>query len=260
MSDSRYCDERAVVERAAQGYEWQEGSGLVRRRGFNHKWPYASGSVCSTVGDLVSWNRALHGGRILSDSPYQFMVTPGRLADGTELDYGAGLIIGPIGGHRAIYHSGAIFGFRSHLRYYPTADLTIAVLQNTLAFRVRRTPSSLADSLARQVLGRGGEQPTSGPYEGDLTTFEGRYVGPQLDGVLDLRIEVSDGQLVARGLPGPTGGQGIVLHYRSGLVWTGAWAGREIEFQFVRAGERIIRLRLDIQGANYWILRRVESR
>lgn len=249
MADSHYCDERAVVDHGAQGYSWSEEGTLRRRQSFDHAWPYAAGSLCSTAGDLVAWNEALHGGRILPDSMYRAMITPGRLADGTELRYAMGLGVLESAGHRIIRHGGGLYGFLSESRYYPDGEVILVVLQNTTG---PKNPQALADSLARLALGPK-EEVESSPYDGDLSELTGRYVGPSRGGLTDIRIAVDDGKLVAQ--EAGSDEEGDRLEHVFGLTWRDGVD----EYRFVRAGERIIRLRLDVGGGHY-VLRRVEER
>lgn len=253
MADSHYCHERAIVEHGAQGYSWSEKGPLQRIASWNHKWTYAAGSLCSTVGDLVAWNQALHGGRVLLDSMYREMITPGRLADGTELRYGMGLDVFDSAGWMAIAHGGSLPGFFSQSWYYPEGDLIVVALQNTTG---PKHPGALADSLARLVLGPG-EDAESSPYDGDLSKYAGRYVGPGRSGFfevqMDIQIEVEEGKLLAR--EAGSDEEGDRLQHVSGLTWRD---GTD-EYRFVRAGERIIRLRLDVVSGHY-VLRRVEER
>ena len=150
MDRSYYCDEQAVVEDKAHGYAWRGKKGFRHKEYVDHTWPYAAGSLCSTAGDMVAWTRALHGGEVLPDSMYREMITPGRLADGTELRYGMGLIVSDTSGHRVIRHGGEIFGFLGEARYYPEENLTVVVLQNTAG---PRGPVPLAGQLADLTLG-----------------------------------------------------------------------------------------------------------
>jgi hypothetical protein len=93
MKDSRYCSERAVIKNRAHGYDMGPERRLVRAAYLDHTWPYAAGSICSTVGDLIAWNHALHGGRLLSSASYQELITPGTLNGGTVLRYAKGLSV-----------------------------------------------------------------------------------------------------------------------------------------------------------------------
>jgi CubicO group peptidase (beta-lactamase class C family) len=244
MKNSYYCDEEAAVERKAHGYQWSREGTFRRKDYLDHTWPFAAGSLCSSAGDLVAWNRALHGGAVLPDSLYREMTTPGRLADGTELRYGMGLRVYRAAGRPVIGHPGGIFGFISVSRYYPESGLIVVVLQNTSGPHL---PLSLADSLARLALGPGEEQ-TSTPYDGTLSELTGRYVGPSRGDVTDLHVEVSGDTLLAREAGGE---EADTLRHGRGLTWR----HETDRYRFVRAGDQITELRLDVVSGHY-ILRR----
>lgn len=142
MARSSYCSNSDVVARRARGYQ-SMGGVLVRAPYLDHTWPYAAGSLCSTVGDLITWLRALHGGGVLPEVSYREMIAPARLADGTPLRYGMGLALTPDSRNRpAIHHGGGIFGFVSDTRYYPDEDLYVVVLVNTTG---NLSPAAIAD-------------------------------------------------------------------------------------------------------------------
>ena len=99
MDDSYYCSESAIRENRAHGYDGSP-EGLQRKAYLDHAWPYAGGSLCSTAGDLILWNQALHGGSVVSQASYRAMTTPMPLVDGTPLDYAMGLGVGDRAGAR----------------------------------------------------------------------------------------------------------------------------------------------------------------
>jgi CubicO group peptidase (beta-lactamase class C family) len=246
MEDSYYCDEQAVVEHRAHGYRWSGSDGFQHKEYLDHTWPYAAGSLCSTTGDLVAWNRALHGGAVLSDSMYQRMVSPGRLSDGTHLRHAMGLGVFEIEGRPVIAHGGGIPGYLSHARYYPEEDLIVIVLQNTAS---PRGPSSLTDSLAHLVLGPG-EEPETRSYGGDLSTLAGRYSGPAGGGLLTLQVQAEGEHLLAS--RAGSGAEADTLRHVSGLTWRLGTS----RYRFVRVGEQIVELRLDVVYGHY-VLRRI---
>lgn len=248
MESTSYCDEKAVVDRKASGYTWSRQKTLRPKEYLDHTWPYAAGSLCSSAPDLVAWSRALHGGEVLPDSMYKEMITPGRLADGTELRYGMGLANALVRGRRVIGHGGGIPGFLSESRYYPESGLIVVVLQNTTG---PRGPQSLADSLARLVLGPG-EDPEISPYDGDLQELAGRYVGSSRGDVTDLRIETSGEALLAREAGRE---EADTLRHTEGTTWH----HETDRYRFVRAGDQITELRLDVVSGHY-VLRRVGDR
>jgi D-alanyl-D-alanine carboxypeptidase len=104
-----------------------------------------AGGLCSTAADLIRWQQALTGGRIIRASDYQAMITPATLPNGKLLTYGFGLKVGDYGGQTAVYHQGQVPGFSSVLVYYPDADITVALLTNTAV------PIVLLDTLAGQI-------------------------------------------------------------------------------------------------------------
>jgi CubicO group peptidase (beta-lactamase class C family) len=172
MSDSRYCSESAVIKRRANGYH-MSGNGLQRAGYLNHLWPYAAGSLCSTVGDLVAWNRAIHGGRILSRASYNELITPGTLNDGTKLRYAKGVALHTLAGHRVIDHGGGINGFLSAAAYFPDSNAVIVVLINTAG---PVSPNDILTSIAERVLGKVAVPPAPA-YTGDLRRFAGTFAG-----------------------------------------------------------------------------------
>ncbi len=89
--------------------------------------PYAAGALSSTVGDLLIWNLALHGDKVLSAASKALMYTPALEG------YAYGLMIGDRVGHREISHGGGIDGFTSTLAYYPDDKVTVVVLSNNMS-------------------------------------------------------------------------------------------------------------------------------
>jgi CubicO group peptidase (beta-lactamase class C family) len=143
-----YCSTRPIVKHRAQGYEIASGR-LVNADYIGMELPYAAGSLCSTVGDLVAWTAALHGGKIVSQASFRQMTTPVKLDNGYRMTYGYGLSVDTVGGHRVVSHGGGINGFVSQLTHYPDDSLTVVVLANTAP-----APSgAVADNLARAALG-----------------------------------------------------------------------------------------------------------
>jgi len=91
---------------------------------------FAAGQICSTAPDLLRWQDALQGGRVVSRPSYTQMSTPLRLTNGHTVAYGFGLDLDPINGHRAVDHPGGFAGDATDLTWYPDDGLAIAVLDN----------------------------------------------------------------------------------------------------------------------------------
>ena len=87
---------------------------------------YAGGGMISTVGDLLKWNVALHGGEILQPDSYKRMVTPKKYNYG----FGIGRSYSNILEQEVYWHSGGTEGFNTQLMYLPEHELTVCILLN----------------------------------------------------------------------------------------------------------------------------------
>jgi CubicO group peptidase (beta-lactamase class C family) len=238
MVDSRYCSESAVVKRRAHGYDTGPG-GLRRAAYLDHTWPYAAGSLCSTVGDLVAWNQALHGGRILSPASYRELITPGPLNDGTLVRYAKGLAVDSMLGQRIIQHGGGINGFLSDLKYFPDDTLSIAVLINTAG---PVAPGAITQRIAEVIYGKWTRSGVA--FTGNLSEYAGEYRGVGRGQPLTVRIEAdSSGKalMLRRGNAAPT-----PLLYLGNEVFDLNGA----RYTFLRENGRITQMRADFGSLN----------
>ncbi len=173
MTRSMYCNSMENVPRRAHGYfVWRDRT-IQRAWTVAHTWPFAAGSVCSTVGDMVTWLRALHGGRVLSPASYAEFITPARLNDGTPIRYSMGLQVGPDArGLVYLGHGGRGPGFWVEAGWYPESQMAVVVLINNIG---PLDPQEVSEALAWEVLGRTPAAPR--PFTGDVAPLLGRYVG-----------------------------------------------------------------------------------
>lgn len=239
MEDSYYCSSLAVREGRAHGYD-RGPNGLTRKRYLEHLWPYAAGSLCSTVGDLVRWNQALHGGEVLTPESYDAMITPMPLNDGTPSRYAMGLGVTDHRGRRSIAHGGGINGFVSDGRYFPDDRLIVIALQNSTGANV----GALGADLAELVLGPLPEpEPEAVAYDGDLSLLAGEYTGPARGRPLTITVAVEDGRLAFM-LPGQQEAQ-YPAH-----VGDGVWQDGTTRVWFDWEDGEVVALRFDTPGAH----------
>jgi CubicO group peptidase (beta-lactamase class C family) len=149
LKSTIYCDQAPIIKHRAEGYAIPPSGGFINAEPLSMTQPYAAGSLCSTVNDLVVWTRALASGKVVSAASYKLMTTPGTLNDGKPITYGFGLGTGALGGHPQISHNGGINGFVSELHHYPNDSLITVVLTNTGAL----TAVQLERMIARRALG-----------------------------------------------------------------------------------------------------------
>ena len=212
MNRSMYCNSGENVERRAHGYGVQNG--MIRRAPTNvHTWPFAAGSLCSTAGDLITWLKALHGGKVLSPKSYTEMTTASKLNDGTVTRYAMGLGVGKDSrGLSFIGHGGSITGFTGEATYYPDAQAAIVVLFNSNG---NMDPGAVAGELAAELLPW--KPPTMTAYTGDMAPLVGRYKGPSRG--REMVIEVTQG---AQGLMVSANGSP-----QRPLSWNDGWTFRQ---------------------------------
>lgn len=123
MTDSGYDSHFDVIARRAAGYA-PGPAGLVNAPYVDMSLPHAAGALYSTTEDLLKWQQALFGGKLLSAASLAKMTTPVRS------NYGYGITIAETGGRKVISHNGGINGFNSVLAHYPGTQTTVIVLSN----------------------------------------------------------------------------------------------------------------------------------
>lgn len=231
-----YCDTRPIVADRAQGYR-VDPTGVVNADFISMTQPFAAGALCSTVRDLLTWQGALAGDRLLRPGGYAAMSTPGRLTNGTATGYGFGLGMTTENGHRQIGHGGGINGFSSMLSAFPDDSLIVVVLANSedantgrVAQRIARAAFGIAEAVVRDL--------TVGAAE--RARFAGTY---RLNDALDLRVFAQGDSLMAQAT-----GQGAwrLLSQGGGVFLASFDTGVRIVFEM--AGDRAASLTLH-QGA-----------
>ena len=124
-----------------------------------------AGAVYSTLDDLLVWNRALHGGKLLTPYSYAQMIADHAPADTPNergrphRDYGYGVFsnrlgqqVSPASADRQIYHTGSWGGFRNLVSYQPDQAVTVIVLSNNYHLRDQVflfTQQGMAEALGR---------------------------------------------------------------------------------------------------------------
>lgn len=129
LTQTTYCPSRPSDPTFAAGYS-AGNDGATPTTFIDMSQPHAAGALCSTVRDLVKWQRALAAGRVVDARSYRMMTTPDTLSDGKRLTYGFGLDVGTLGGHPQIGHGGAVNGFVAVVNYYPDDSLNVVVFTN----------------------------------------------------------------------------------------------------------------------------------
>ena len=99
--------------------------------------PFADGGVLSCADDLLIWNKALHGGKVLTQASYQKMIYPYlQDTDKSQMKYdvrvGYGIKTYTIDGVEAYCHPGSTVGIRAELCYLNKPSMSFAILSNLM--------------------------------------------------------------------------------------------------------------------------------
>jgi CubicO group peptidase (beta-lactamase class C family) len=123
MKDTGIDSNAAILPQRAQGYR-RSPHGIEHDGYISMTIPFSAGALYSTTGDLLKWEQALFGGKVLKPESLAKMTTP------FKSDYGCGIFIRTVEGHKLVTHGGGIEGFNTSLNYYPDDKLTVIVLGN----------------------------------------------------------------------------------------------------------------------------------
>jgi CubicO group peptidase (beta-lactamase class C family) len=89
------------------------------------------GTINSTIGDMLKWDRALYTEKIVKKGTIDFIHTSGKLNNGKETGYGFGVMITT---HKTmgkiVAHSGGWIGYVTYFERHIDNDKTIIILQN----------------------------------------------------------------------------------------------------------------------------------
>lgn len=135
MVNTEYDDVWRILPGRVRGYEVVDGR-LKNVRYHDHA-AYTAGGLLSTARDLLRFETALSTGRLLHDTTFREMVTPGLG------DYGLGWQVIQVFGHTLRNHSGGVTGFASHLARYDDGT-TIIILSNVEDEPAKATACDLA--------------------------------------------------------------------------------------------------------------------
>jgi CubicO group peptidase (beta-lactamase class C family) len=166
-------------------------------------------NVYTTVEDLARWDENYCSGQVGGQAVVEMVHQPGRLNDGTELDYAFGLLVGPAHQHRGwqvVEHGGSQGGYSAWMVRFPELHLSVVVLFNHFMWDMREYALRVADLfLEDRATATEAADPTPAPAPDpielgaeQLSTKAGTYFSAQRATVRE--ITYADGQLQYQGL------------------------------------------------------------
>lgn len=137
MKDSGHDEWAPVLKNRATGYSGT-GDAMVHAPYHDMSIPIGGGDLYSTVEDLLLWDQALYGEKVLSRKSIDRMFTP------VLNNYGYGWSIRTHNGRKVINHAGGINGFVTFIARYPEQKIFLAVLSNNSSALVRDVAQAMA--------------------------------------------------------------------------------------------------------------------
>ncbi len=142
-----FNDHRLVIPRRATGYSYDS-----KRKAFGVEMSNfeqtGDGSIQTNVEDLERWDENFYTAKVGGSDLIRQMRVVGKLNNGEEHGYAAGLEITKYRGQPAVRHGGAWAGYRSELLRFPLQHTSIAVLCNV----AQSGPDERANRVADVVL------------------------------------------------------------------------------------------------------------
>jgi CubicO group peptidase (beta-lactamase class C family)/uncharacterized pyridoxamine 5'-phosphate oxidase family protein len=173
----------------AKGYA-RNGSKYDEALNWDMSWAGGAGSIYSTVDDLLKWNQALYGGKVLSEKSLTAALTPVVLKNGevASSQYGYGLAFNKFRGENIVGHSGGLHGFVTQLSYYPKEKLTVVMFSNCAEPEVNFDPTKIAEAFLWDKMDKQTSYSSLAVKPKDVQRYTGRYELPNI-GVLTISTD-----------------------------------------------------------------------
>ena len=117
-------------------------------------WLYAAGELAMSASDLARWDVSVIDQSVMKPASYREQQTEVLLTSGAGTDYGLGVEVDTVKGHRRISHGGEAVGYLSENRIYPDDRAAIVVLDNA---DFGNAQTSIADSIEKIIFADAGD-------------------------------------------------------------------------------------------------------
>jgi CubicO group peptidase (beta-lactamase class C family) len=124
MHDTGYDNAIPILEHRASGYARRLGLVITNADYVDMSIPHAAGALYSTVEDLLTWDRAIAAGKLVSRKSLDTMFTP------FKDNYAYGWLVDRKFNRPRQAHGGGIMGFVTTIQRYPSEQLLVVALSN----------------------------------------------------------------------------------------------------------------------------------
>ena len=190
-----FNDHTLIIPRRATGYSYdhERKSFGVEMSNFEQT---GDGSVQTNVEDLQKWDENFYTGKLGGSELIKQMQVVGKLNNGEEHGYAAGLEITKYRGQPVVRHGGAWAGYRAELMRFPQQHTSIAVLCNVAQSVPETRANRVADVVVAKALGPAPEKRVDNGAITLASERQQQYVGVyRNDKDQYQRIELKDGKL-----------------------------------------------------------------
>ncbi|HEX3466728.1 MAG TPA: serine hydrolase domain-containing protein [Candidatus Elarobacter sp.] len=136
---------------AAHGYDYAKGA-FVTLPDMSMAWANSAGALASNVSDLIRWDGAFFGGRVVGADAVRTMTTAPKLSGPPSnvallRGYAFGWVIGEGNGRTVIWHNGGVLGGRAMNATFPATGLEVIVLTNVTTAATEKVALAVARAL-----------------------------------------------------------------------------------------------------------------
>lgn len=130
MTQTGMTDPEAIIRHRASGYWVDQAGDLINRKPTETSSTLGAGGILTSAYDLVKWDNALYGRKLLSNRSKSKMWTPVILPGGDSTGYAFGWDVRPYKGLKVVGHSGSVAGFVAFIARFPDQEAVIIVFMN----------------------------------------------------------------------------------------------------------------------------------
>jgi CubicO group peptidase (beta-lactamase class C family) len=189
MTSSAHDAPGPTVERRVPGYDPWGVDRLTPAIPVSPAYTTGSGSLWSSATDLLTWNEALHTGKVLSEASYR------KLVHDYGHGYGFGVSVFQRFGREVLGHDGRVSGFSSDVARYLEDRVTVVVLGNVQSVARDEIRRGVAAAVFVEPEPDADRPDLAIGWSGSLDELAGTYAfGPGFA----VTIRASDGRLLAR--------------------------------------------------------------
>lgn len=142
--------ERTLVQSDATPYIRYALGPLREAPREGHGWMFAAGELAMNAHDLALWDESLLAQTLLQPESYHEMFTEVKLKNGVGTQYGLGVDVKDLGGHRDFSHSGEVTGFVADNEVLKDDGVAVVVLTNHMASGATRIAQLCASAIVGQ--------------------------------------------------------------------------------------------------------------